>query len=304
MTKRVLVLGASGMLGHRLTWELADGTVDVHATVRRPVDPVWRAPGVQYHVGVDVLDRSETLRELLSRLAPDVVINAIGAIKQKDLGARVNDAFFVNGTLPHLIALFNPNPQGRVLHVSTDCVYRGDRGGYTEDQLPDAEDLYGRSKAIGELAYGRHLTIRTSIIGFEIAGHFGLLSWFFRQPLGSTLKGYAKAIYSGLPTAVVSRQLADFARADRPPTGLWHLASEPIDKYDLLSRVNEAFALGHRLVRDESFRIDRSLSDARFRTATGTRSPAWDVLVRQLKEDWDRFPYAGVYDSLRALSTT
>lgn len=304
MSKRVLVLGGSGMLGHRLVRELSGSALDVHATVRSPLGEPWRSPGVSYHSGIDVVARLTSLREILGQIAPDIVINCIGAIKQRDISSQVEATFFLNGTLPHLIALSNPNRSGRVFHVSTDCVYRGDRGQYGESEMPDAEDLYGRSKAVGEVTYGRHLTVRTSIIGFELAGHLGLLSWFFRQPRGATLRGFQRAVFSGLPAAAISRELATLAQADNPPTGIWHIASEPINKYDLLSRVNETFDLGHTLVPDDGYSIDRSLNDDRYRRATGTARPKWDSLIEQLRADWDLLPYAGVYDALRASSAT
>ena len=192
----VLVLGGSGMLGHKLTHTLsrARDFTDVHATVRAPLPDRFCAPGVVYHHGVNVGPGTGTLRALLARLAPDVVLNAVGAIKQKDLASVTEETFFVNGSLPHLIALQNPNPQSRVVHFSTDCVFTGEHGGYTERNRPDAEDLYGRSKAVGELDYGAHLTLRTSIIGFELSGHLSLLSWLLRQPAGSTVHGFRRAI--------------------------------------------------------------------------------------------------------------
>ena len=297
--RKVLVLGGSGMLGHKLNHVLsADPGLEVLSTVRRALDPRFAAPAVRYLPGVD-LGGGAAVRALLEETAPDVVVNAVGAIKQKDLYAAVDETFHVNGTLPHLLALLNPNPAGRVIHFSTDCVFRGDRGGYTEADRPDAQDLYGRSKALGEVDYGRHLTLRTSIIGFETAGHLGLLSWFFAQPPGSALKGYRNAIYSGLPTLTLSRAVLQIVADGDTLCGLYQIASEPIDKLELLRRVNEAFGLGHVLRPDDALRIDRSLDDGRFRAATGTTRPGWDALVEDLVRDYRSLPYAGVYAALR-----
>jgi dTDP-4-dehydrorhamnose reductase len=287
---RVLVVGGTGMLGHKLVQLLgADPALDLHATVRR-VPPPEFAGRMTYHPGIDVAYGSTRVRELLEALRPDVVVNAVGAIKQKDLHSAVDETFYLNGAFPHLLALHNPG--GRLIHVSTDCVFRGDRGAYTEAERPDAEDLYGRSKAMGEVDYGRHLTLRTSIIGPEISGQLGLLGWFLSQPRGSTLRGFSRAIYSGVPTVVLARTIHRLIRDDAPLSGIYHVASEPIDKHTLLQRLNKALELGHTILPDDSLRIDRSLNDRRFREATGTPRPGWDELVAELVEDLRTLPYA------------
>jgi dTDP-4-dehydrorhamnose reductase len=288
---RVLVVGGTGMLGHKLVQLLgADPALDLHATVRRVPPPEFVGGLVTYHPDVDVAYGSTRVRDLLEALRPDVVVNAVGAIKQKDLHSAVDETFYLNGAFPHLLALHNPG--GRLIHISTDCVFRGDRGGYTEAERPDAEDLYGRSKAMGEVDYGRHLTLRTSIIGPEISGHLGLLGWFFSQPRGSTLRGFTHAIYSGVPTVVLARTIHRLIRDASPLSGLYHVASEPIDKHTLLQRLNEALELGHTILPDDSLRLDRSLDDRRFRDAAGTTRPGWDELIAELVEDLRTLPYA------------
>jgi dTDP-4-dehydrorhamnose reductase len=289
------VVGGTGMLGHKLVQVLgADPALELHAAVRR-VPPPEFAGGVTYHPGVDVAYGSAAVREVLEAVRPDVVVNAVGAVKQKDLHSAVDETFYLNGAFPHLLALHNPG--GRLIHVSTDCVFRGDRGGYTEAERPDAEDLYGRSKAMGEVDYGAHLTLRTSIIGPEISGHRGLLGWFLSQPRGSTLRGFNHAIYSGLPTVVLSRTIHRLIRDASPLAGVYHVASEPIDKHMLLQRLNDALELGHTILPDDSLRIDRSLDDRRFRDATGTPRPSWDELVAEVVEDFRA--YSSVYPALR-----
>lgn len=293
---RVLVVGGTGMLGHKLVQVLgADPALDLHATVRRVPPPQFAGGRVTYHPGVEVAYGSARIREVLEALRPDVVVNAVGAIKQKDLHSAMDETLYLNGAFPHLLALHHPD--ARLIHISTDCVFRGDRGGYTEGERPDAEDLYGRSKAMGEVDYGRHLTLRTSIIGPEIGGQLGLLGWFCSQPRGSVLRGFTGAIYSGLPTVVLSRTIHRLIRDEAPLSGLYHVASEPIDKHSLLQQVNEALELGHTLLPDDSLRIDRSLDDRRFRDATGTPRPSWSELVAELAEDFRTLPYP--YPALR-----
>lgn len=298
MSRRVLVLGAGGMLGHKLARVFAaEPEFEVHATVRRapPPEP-FAAPGATYHAGVDLASAAGVAR-VMEAVRPEVVLNGVGAIKQRDLYAAMDDTYFVNGTLPHLLALLAPE-RAKVVHVSTDCVFRGDRGMYTEAERPDAEDLYGRSKAVGEIDYGRHLTLRTSIIGFEVSGHLGLLGWLLRQPPGSTLPGFHRAVYGGVPTVTLARTILRILRETPALSGLWHVASEPIDKLSLLRRVSDALALGHAFVPDDRVVMDRSLDDARFRAATGTARPGWDVLTQELADDFRSLPYDQVYHAL------
>jgi dTDP-4-dehydrorhamnose reductase len=295
---RVLVLGAGGMLGHKLARVFAaEPDFEVHATVRRAPPPQpFAAPGATYHAGVD-LSTAAGVARVMEAVRPDVVLNAVGAIKQRDLAAAMDETMFVNGTLPHLLALLAPEG-AKVVHVSTDCVFRGDRGMYTEAERPDAEDLYGRSKAVGEVDYGRHLTLRTSIIGFEVTGHLGLLGWMLRQPPGSTLSGFHRAIYGGVPTVTLARTILCILRETPELGGLWHVASEPIDKLSLLRRVSDALGLGHQFVPDDRVVMDRSLDDTRFRAATGTERPGWDALTEELAADFRSLPYGDVYHAL------
>jgi dTDP-4-dehydrorhamnose reductase len=298
---RVLIIGGTGMLGHKLSDVLASSPrLDVHCSVRgRETPRIGNAHAITYHLGIAIDGDTAKLRALLEDLSPDIVVNAIGAIKQKNLSENLEDTFFLNGALPHALALLNPNPNARVIHFSTDCVFVGDRGGYAEGERPDAQDLYGRSKACGELDYGRHLTIRTSIIGFELGGHLGLLSWLFRQPQGTPLKGYRRAIFSGLPTITLSRTVLNLMSGNSELAGLFHVASQPINKFELLSRISARFGLDHPFVPDDTIRIDRSLSDVRFRRATGTVTPDWDTLIDELHEDYQAGSYDRLYHDLR-----
>lgn len=299
----VLVIGGTGMLGHKLVQVLsADPEMEVHCTVRSMPVPEVAGEGVHYHAGVSLSAGSAPLARVLDAVAPEVVINAVGAIKQKDLYAHMDETFFLNGTLPHLVPLL-AGGGAKLIHLSTDCVFRGDRGRYTEADEPDVQDLYGRSKACGEVDYGGHLTLRTSIIGFELHGHLGLVSWFLSQPRGSTLRGFTRAIYSGLPTMTLSRTIQRVIREHRELSGLYHVASEPISKFELLTRLNEALDLGHQLVPDDTFEMDRSLDDTRFRAATGTARPGWSQLTGEMVEDFISGGYEARYPELRTVAT-
>jgi dTDP-4-dehydrorhamnose reductase len=293
---KVLILGGTGMLGHKLVQVLgSDRAMEVHCTARQRPPREFSTPGVSYHEGVDLDSDLGRLKQILGEVAPDVVVNAVGAIKQYKLDSNPEKAFWINGELPHLLPFLNPNPKARVIHFSTDCVFTGARGNYSEADRPDALDVYGRSKACGEMDYGPHLTLRTSIIGFELRGHRGLLSWLLSQPRGSTLPGYRRAIFSGLPTSVLSLLVRRIIMEFPDLSGLYHVASQPITKLDLLNRINTHFDLRDTIVPDDSVVIDRSLTDVRFRAETKTTTPSWDVLIPQLLDDYRSLPYNQIY---------
>ncbi len=289
--KRVLVLGGRGMLGHKVTEVLAnDGNFKVDVTLKEALPQAFKHSSVTYHSNIDLNSGAiSALQEFISKNQPDFIINAVGAIKQKNLYEEIESTFFVNATLPHLLALFNP--KGKVIQISTDCVYKGTKRLYCESAFADAEDLYGRSKACGELTYGYHLTLRTSIIGFELAGYRSLLSWLFSQPSGGSIKGYCEAIFSGLPTLTLSRTILDILKYNPDLSGLYHVAAEPISKFDLLQRINRRFELGLTIVPDKSLKMDRSLCDDRFRQATQSDRPKWDDLMEDLWEDFTNHSY-------------
>jgi dTDP-4-dehydrorhamnose reductase len=296
---RVLVLGASGMLGHKLIQVLsASGEIDLHAAARRSLPVEALPPRITMHEAPDLGAGAEAVLRLVQAAAPDVIVNAVGAIKQRDLYSQTDDTYYINGVLPHLLAQLASSRDARVIHFSTDCVFRGDRGNYTEDDKPDVEDLYGRSKAIGEIDYGRHLTIRTSIVGFELSGHHGLLGWFLRQPRGSTLRGYTRAIFSGLPTIRLAQQVRGLIVQRNALHGLYHVASEPIAKFTLLAMINDALHLGHTLEPSDEPQIDRSLDDSRFRSATHSRRPGWSELVADLANDFSSGLYPRIYEQV------
>lgn len=298
---RVLIVGGTGMLGHKLVQVLGEcSTFEVHCTVRHLPPESFRSPHVTYHTGVDLEAGTGSIAATLAVLAPDFVVNAVGAIKQRDVYTDIDRTYRLNGSLAHLLSHLNPNPVGRTIHFSTDCVFSGTRGGYQETDVPDASDVYGRSKAVGELSYSPHLTIRTSIIGFELAAHLGLVGWLLSQPRGNTIRGFTHAIFSGLPTVSLARLVRDLIAKPVPCTGVWHIASQPISKFDLLSRINSALDLGLVIEPCGDVQIDRSLNDTKFRAVTKTTTPTWDVLLAELTADYASLPYASIYNVLRA----
>ncbi|HEX6050768.1 MAG TPA: SDR family oxidoreductase [Gemmatimonadaceae bacterium] len=282
---RALVLGAGGMLGHRLWRELTD-RLETFAAIRRPYRDYAPLNWFDERRVIDRVDATNAtdLERALRVARPDVVINAVGLVKQREDAADPVRTIAINALLPHQLAARAALAGARLIHLSTDCVFSGRRGNYSEDDIPDAVDLYGRSKLLGEVDYGGALTIRTSMVGREIGSARGLLEWFLAHR-GESVRGFARARFSGLTTLELSRVIA--AIATRYPTleGVWHVAGEQISKLHLLSMVNDTFHLGSSIEADDSFVCDRTLDASRFMNATGYRPPSWSAMVAELAAD-------------------
>ena len=282
--KTVLVLGASGMLGNAMLrlfsqseGHRALGTVRSSRTMRLLPEGL-RASLI---VGVDV-ENFDSLSRGIAAAKPDVVINCIGVVKQLSESDDPLTAIPINSLLPHRLARLCELAGARLVHISTDCVFSGRKGLYTEDDFPDANDLYGRSKYLGEVDYPNAVTLRTSIIGHELDGARSLVGWFLAQ--SGSVKGFTQAVFSGLPTVELARVVRDFVLQNPQLHGTHHVSAEPINKYDLLRLVATAYGKSITIVPDASLVIDRSLVSTRFREATGYTPSPWPQLVQGMRE--------------------
>jgi dTDP-4-dehydrorhamnose reductase len=230
--------------------------------------------------GVDV-ENPDTLASIFADVAPDVVINCVGLVKQLAQSNSVLAAVPINSLLPHRLALLCKAAGARLVHISTDCVFSGEQGDYRESDRPDAADLYGMSKLIGEVTEPHTITLRTSMIGHELRSSRSLLEWFLGQK--GIVKGYSRAIFSGLPTVELARLIRQHVIPRPDLHGLYHVSAEPIAKFDLLKLVAAVYERDTEIVPDESLVIDRSLNSERFRTATGYRPPSWPELVAEMR---------------------
>jgi dTDP-4-dehydrorhamnose reductase len=275
---RILVLGGTGMLGHEVVRGLAERH-EVHATVRD--EEAARRHGVGGELHAFDASRPEGLGELLGTVRPSAVVNCIGLVKQLEEASRPASAVALNALFPHQAAQVAAEHGARFLHVSTDCVFAGELeppGRYTEDDDPDARDLYGLSKLLGEVRATGALTIRTSIIGWELERASGLLEWLASQA-GKPVRGFANAWFSGLTTRALTAVIEELLVEHPSLEGLFHVASEPINKYDLVVALNDALGLRCAVERSEEPRINRSLDPARFRAATGIEPPSWAEMI-------------------------
>jgi dTDP-4-dehydrorhamnose reductase len=210
-------------------------------------------------------------------------VNCIGIVKQRSAGSQAIPSIEVNALFPHRLALLCRGHGTRLIHISTDCVFSGRRGNYNEGNLPDATDIYGRSKLLGEVTEGNALTLRTSMIGRELTRKASLLEWFLSQ--AGQIKGYRRAIFSGFTTSelarIIERLIAQFPEA----AGLYHVSSEPISKYDLLCLVRDRMRPGVHITPDDELQCDRSLDSTRFQTRFGYKPPKWETMIDELAQD-------------------
>lgn len=280
---RILVLGASGMLGNAVLrvmdekqdWEVF-GTVRSNSVSRFFSDRIAK----RLIAGCDVGDH-DALVKVFAQVRPDVVINCIGLIKQLVDADDPLQAIPINSLLPHRLAGLCALVGARLVHMSTDCVFSGIKGGYSENDSSDAKDLYGKSKFLGEVDYPHAITLRTSIIGHELQSAHGLIDWFLSQQ--DRCKGYNKAIFSGLPTVALAQIIRDIVIPNPNLSGVYHVAAEPISKYDLLRLVANVYGKSIDIEPDDQLVIDRSLNADRFRQATGYEAPDWPELIKLMR---------------------
>lgn len=283
MKTKVLIFGASGMLGSSMMRVFAEKPdFEVTGTVRSPSSRNFenRVDPARIVDSIDVEDIS-TVRDVINRIVPDVVVNCVGLVKQLPNAEDPVDAITLNALFPHYLARFCSDIDARLIHISTDCVFTGLKGDYHEDDIPDAKDFYGRSKLLGEVSYGNAITLRTSIIGHELSRKNGLLEWFLAQ--NAPIKGFKKAIFSGFPTGELARVVRDVVIPNSRLSGLHHVSTEAINKFDLLTIIANEYGRDILIKPSDSVKIDRSLNSQKFRDLTGYQPPNWEKLVANMK---------------------
>ncbi len=283
MPQKIMILGASGMLGSALLrfFSTEVSGFEVHATVRSTAAAriLQVVPPHRLIANIDVTN-PDSLIGALACTQPDVVVNCVGVVKQHETAGDPLTVLPINAMLPHRLSRLCAAMSARLIHVSTDCVFDGRDGNYVEDDVPTATDLYGQSKYIGEVRGPNAITLRTSIIGHELSGAHGLVNWFLSQV--GEIRGFKNAIFSGVPTVELARVIHEFVLPKPELSGLYHLAAKPISKFDLLNLVASIYGKDIVIAPDESVRIDRSLNGSRFSTATGYIPPDWPDLISQM----------------------
>lgn len=290
---RVLIFGGSGMLGHKLSQKLKDN-FEIYSTIREGKNKYQEIP---FFEGIKIIPQIcvedfDLITNTLRSISPNVVINAVGVIKQLPDAKNNVKTLTINSLFPHQLASFTTEHNIRLINISTDCVFGGKKGDYTEDDFPDAQDLYGKSKNLGEVVEKNCLTLRTSIIGRELFTSHSLVEWFLSNR-GKKTRGYVNAIYTGFPTVVLAEILSNVITDYPTLSGLFHVSSEKINKYDLLRLINREFSANVEIEPFEDFYVDRSLDSTRFRNITGFQPLEWEEMIRIMAED------GKIYDNWR-----
>ena len=276
------------MLGHKILQTLQRRISDTWCTIRAASSDshlknveLFRGGNVIWNV--DVTDWRR-LQQLLSERRPKVIVNCAGVIKQRAEGKEAIPNIEVNALLPHRLAALIAAWHGRLIHFSTDCVFSGSRGNYSEEDQSDAEDLYGKAKFLGEVIGRNSLTLRTSIIGRELSQFRSLLEWFLQQH-HKRIMGYTRAFYSGVTTNYMADLVGRVIEEQPALCGLFQVTSTTISKYELLCLLRDAYEIDVEIGRDDKFFCDRSMRGEKFVNATGYQTPAWPQLVAQLHHD-------------------
>jgi dTDP-4-dehydrorhamnose reductase len=279
---RVLILGASGLIGHKL-WQTLVDCFDCYAVLHRAREHFAWTRLYDSDCVIDAIDLTDftRLNGLLSDLRPDVVLNAVGVTKRHLDETAPLKAILANAALPHALADWARRHGKRVFQFSTDCVFSGASGGYTEECEPDGTDIYGRSKALGELHGPGCLTLRTSFIGRELSARTELLEWFLAKQ-GQTIKGFTNAIYTGVSTHFLSQVVIQLIEAYPELNGLYQLAAPPITKFYLLCLARDAYGVQVEIQPEAGVVIDRSLNGRRFTEVTGIQVPSWEEMMYEL----------------------
>jgi dTDP-4-dehydrorhamnose reductase len=288
----ILILGGAGMLGHKLFQHLGRRHPETYCTIRGSIHDerlakvgLFRSGRVMEHI--DVTDFPSVERLLLDSM-PKVLINCVGIVKQREEAKKAVPSITVNALLPHQLAQLCGRWGGRLIHFSTDCVFSGKRGNYQEEDFADAEDLYGRTKHLGEVTSPRTVTLRTSIIGRELLHRESLLEWFLTQN-HKRISGYTRAMFSGVTTNYMARVVQNLIEEHPDMSGLYQVTSQTISKYDLLAQLRQAYKLDVEITPDPSFFCDRSMKGGKFSKATGYVCPPWSELVAELANDDTRY---------------
>lgn len=286
MSARVLIAGASGMLGHEAVRVLAPD-FEVWGSCRNPSAlPDLGIPAYRMLAGLDATS-PESAYALVDEVRPDFVINAVGIVKQRPAAQEAVPSVQVNSLWPHALADACERMGARMVHISTDCVFTGERGMYAESDIADAPDLYGRSKLLGEVTDREHvITLRTSMIGWQLGAPTGLVAWFASNR-DKPLKGFTKAVFSGLTAHALTDVIRDVVMPDESLSGVWHVSAEPIDKYTLLTRLAEELGWDVEIEPSEDLVIDRSLDSSAFRQRTGWQPRSWDDMLAELASDYE-----------------
>jgi dTDP-4-dehydrorhamnose reductase len=283
------------MIGHRMWATLSNDHETIGAIRRSELGDLSLIPGIGLSnviFNVEAHDLSK-IAQVIQDVKPDVVLNCIGIVKQLKDSLDPVKSIELNSLFPHQLARICEKNNARMIHFSSDCVFDGVKGHFVESDIPNAVDLYGKSKALGEVDYLKNvLTLRTSSIGREVYPHGGLVEWFLSNQ-GKTIVGYKKAIYSGVPAHRLAHIISKNIMSNLGLSGILNVSATPIDKLTLLGMIRDHFNLKIEINSDDKVILDRSLDNKEFTQQTGFQSPSWKEMMKDLEIDFD------IYESIR-----
>lgn len=281
MKKKILILGIDGMIGHKIA-QLLEQENNLFGTTRKTIGPKKLGLKTSNLIKKD-FDKNQSLG-FLDNLNPDIIINCIGITTRRINNDNISNLEFINSRLPHYLNEWTEKNDKRLIHFSTDCVYSGKSGMYTESDNPDAIDLYGKSKAIGEINNTKALTIRTSLIGREVYNHTELFEWLYKNKSGKVY-GYENVYYSGLTTIRMSKILEKIINYYPDLQGVFNISSKPITKYSLLKLINRHFKFEIQVKKDLKIKSNKVLISKKITEITDIEIPTWEDLILEFKED-------------------
>ena len=279
---KIYILGITGMLGSKLFLEFLKKKYKVRGSARY-IHKKFNKFKSNIDLITDVYDL-DTLKKKIKKFKPKIIINCVGVIKQKINKIDEKDIFYVNSLFPHELYKISELTNAKLIHFSTDCVFNGKIGNYSENHAPNAYDIYGFSKRLGEINYKNSITLRTSIIGHEIKGKYSLLEWFLNQK--KNCEGYSKAYFSGLPTIEIFDFLEKHILNKKKISGLYNLSSTKISKFKLLKLIAKIYGKKIKIIKNKDFKIDRSLNSKKLKKTTSYKSPSWIKLVKKMFNDY------------------
>ena len=284
MNKKILILGGTGQLGNTLTrYLLKNYKYDVISTFKnkKKIKNLNLIPYKKNFFYLNIMNKNN-IKKFLTAHKPDIVVNCIGLVKQKINSKNINQAIFLNSILPNFLSNLSIEFNFKLILISTDCVFSGKKGNYSENDTPDPVDLYGQTKYLGEIDNNKQvLTLRTSYVGHEIEDSTGLLEWFFRQ---KKVFGYKKAYFTGLPTIELSEIICKYFLKSKNIYGLYNIAGKKISKYNFLKNIISVYNLNIDLNEDSKFKIDRSLNTSKFKKLFDYQPQNWIQLAKKMRK--------------------
>ena len=284
---KILILGGDGMIGHKMVQVLGAQNHEIVISVREKRDLSLKSFSSKSKVFFNDFIKDNALN-FLDKVNPDVIINAIGVTIRRGVNDHVSNSIYINSYFPHQLANWAGIHNKRLIHFSTDCVFSGSEGSYSEDTNPNALDYYGKTKGLGEVFSKNAITLRSSMIGPELFNKTELFEWVINNK-EKEINGFSRVIYSGVTTVYMARLVADLIENHKDLSGIYNIASNPISKFELLHLINDNFDLGLVINKDQSIISNKTLDSSKIDNELGIKSSNWNELIIELKKDYMHF---------------